>query len=165
MHLKGNKLLIYLDQNWVSEIIKAGTKKAPTDFFNKLLNVLETGVSESRFACPTSQFHSSEALLDSRINNRLGEIVGKFSLGLNFNESSLISHQQLLGAASSFAGQEPPATPWWAIPFNKNPDVPIDHVPRQDQWNPLYTDGQAAESRTLRTISNGLCIVHSRITA
>ena len=64
IQLRGKKPVIYLDQNWLSEIAKAhlGSKTSiDRSYLLELSHIIEQGVSEDRFVCPSSHFHESES--------------------------------------------------------------------------------------------------------
>ena len=123
----GSKPIIYLDQNWLSEITKAylpNSRSQDNPYFQELFGVILDGVTNDRFATPMSDFHESEGSLSSELYAHLRSVDNALSRGLTFNRSFDISHAQLRSAASSFAGVELPSVPWWHVPFNRDPDIP-----------------------------------------
>lgn len=132
MQLRGNKPVVYLDQNWLSEITKAHLgerKNANRSYYLKLSDVLRHGVARNKFVCPTSDFHDSESSLSSQLNTSLRSVDNTLSRGLSFNSHINVSHRQLLQAASVFADVKLSCEPWWHIPFNRNPDIPDNMLP------------------------------------
>ena len=132
MPRRGNKPVIYLDQNWISEITKSqivGRFSKDDTFYSHLSSVLHTGVSEGKFACPTSEFHHTEASFNPNLRAPISFVVGTLSRGLSFNSYIEVNHKQLLTAALEFAGQDVPRTHWWHIPFNRDPDILVQQSP------------------------------------
>ncbi len=124
---QGSKPIVYLDHNWLSEITKAnidGKRSVDRTYFLELFNVLQEGVNSGRFAVPKSGFHESEGSLSSELDESLQSVANELSHGLTFNPYHDISHEQLKEAAMSFAGLDIPDRPWWAIPFDRDPDAP-----------------------------------------
>ncbi len=142
----GKKPVIYLDQNWISNIAKAKFDEgriAEQTYFSDLFEALGQGVINNRLVCPTSDFHEYEASLGSRVKDTLWRITGRLSCRLSFNYFFLVMHRQLRQAISEFVGQDTIDDPWWFIPFNKDPDLPtprldpcynIVHVPLTDEY-------------------------------
>lgn len=132
MPRRGKKPVVYLDQNWISEITKSqiiGRSSKDDAFYSHLSSVLHTGVSEGKFACPTSDFHNKEASFNPNLRTAIPFVACALSHGLSFNSFIHINHKQLVAAALEFAGQDVPSTPWWHIPFNRDPDTLL-------QWSP-----------------------------
>ena len=124
---QGSKPIVYLDHNWLSEITKAhidGKRSVDRTYFLELAKVLQEGVASDRFAVPTSHFHEDEGSLSSELDESLQSVANTLGHGLIFNPYHDISHEQLKEAAMSFAGLDIPDRPWWAIPFNRDPDRP-----------------------------------------
>ena len=122
-----SKPIVYLDQNWLSEITKAhidDRRSVDEMCFIELTTVLQEGVASDRFAVPMSMFHEAEGSLSSDLDTSLRSVTSLMGRGLTFNSHSDISHEQLKEAAMSFAGLDVPQRPWWTIPFNKDPDTP-----------------------------------------
>lgn len=128
IQLRGKKPVIYLDQNWMSNIAKAHFGQGRNDeqqYFSNLFEVLSVGVAKNRFVCPTSEFHEYEASLGSRVKDTLWRVTGRLSRRLSFNDFFLVIHRQLRQAISEFVGRNSVDDPWWFTPFNKDPDIPI----------------------------------------
>ena len=153
MQRRGDKPVVYLDQNWISNITKAsiddwnGPDKA---YFGRLSTAIQEGVDGNRFACPTSGFHETEASYGSKVKDSLWFVAKELSRGLHFNSPIQISHHQLLEAATKFAGHRPPDLPWWTIPFNRDPDADVDPLPREPIQVHVSVDELATEGKRLR---------------
>ena len=95
MPRRGNKPVVYLDQNWVSEITKSqiiGRSSKDKAFYNRLSSALHTGESEGKFACPTSEFHHTEASFNPNLRTAIPFIASALSRGLSFNLYIHVSH-------------------------------------------------------------------------
>ena len=146
VQLHGKKPVVYLDQNWMSNITKAHYGEGRIEekqYFSNLFEVLLAGVAINRFVCPTSDFHEYEASLGSRVKDTLWRVTGRLSRHLSFNNYFPVMHRQLLQAVTEFVGQDTNDAPWWFTPFNEDPDIPtpesdpyfnIVHIPLVDEY-------------------------------
>ena len=147
---QGSKPVVYLDQNWISNITKAHEESdmfSEKDYYMSLFSAIQEGVTRNRFVCPTSSFHESEAAYGSRVKGSLWYVARLLSRKLSFNSSIEINHQQLIEAASEFAKQDLPDTCWWTIPFNRDPDTKMEAPPEISvevhlSMDELHTDGK-----------------------
>ena len=133
MQTHGKKPVVYLDQNWLSEITKAHLgleANVDRSYFLELYRVIQNGVAQDRFVCPTSYFHESESTSSFQLNTDLRSVDNTLSRGLSFNSNVGISHEQLLQAASEFSRVEGSFEHWWRIPFSRDPDTPDSTLPR-----------------------------------
>ena len=132
MERQGRRPVVYLDQNWLSEITKAqivGQPSKDKPYFGHLFSAIHARVSQSKLVCPTSDFHDTEASFSSELRAPIGYVSRSLSQGLSFNSWFQICHNQLVQAALEFVGQESPRAPWWRIPFNWDPAIPIQEAP------------------------------------
>ena len=153
MQLRGKKPIVYLDQNWLSEITKAhidGWKGGDKPYFEKLSSDIQAGVDKDRFVCPTSPFHESESSFNSKLYDPLWNVSEGLSRGLSFNSHTDISHKQLVGAALEFTGHLAPTNPWWRVPFNRDPDTSVSNIPRHEILVHLSVEELAEEQKRLR---------------
>ena len=126
---RGSKSVVYLDQNWISNITKSymnDWNSSDKPFYERLSSAIQEGVANNRLVCPTSTFHESEASYGPEVKDSLWYVAKRLSRELSFKSPIHITHQQLIEAASAFARQDLPDTPWWAIPFNRDPDTQMD---------------------------------------
>ena len=150
---RGDKPVVYLDQNWISNLTKSymhdwnSSEKA---YYQGLSSAIQEGVASGRFVCPTSSFHESEASYGSIVKNSLLYVASELSRGLHFNSPIHINHQQLLRAASEFAEQDVPDYPWWTVPFNRDPDCRLDASPEKTIQVHLSIDEFATEAKRIR---------------
>ena len=132
---RGQKKVVYLDQNWLSDMAKAhldDDSRVYKPYFTELFINIQGAILEDKIVCPTSPLHDSESNLSSRLNVDVRSMDNALSRRLSFNPSEEICHRQLLGAASKFAGIESPSEPRWQTPFNRDPDLPDGTFPRDE---------------------------------
>ena len=153
MQRRGEKPIVYLDQNWISEISKSrisGREDQDKPYFNKLFTTLNRGVTEGKFVCPTSQFHFSESAFIPKLRKPIGDVASKLSRGLSFKLSSEINHDQLLLAALELAELDAPSVDWWDIPFNRDPDGPLPGTTVGDMGESVLSDEITRDWKRLR---------------
>ena len=124
---RGQKKVVYLDQNWLSEMAKAhldGDVRVDKTYFTELFQAIQRAIAEDKIVCPTSPLHESESNLSPRLNVDLRSMDYAISRGISFSPSAEICDKQLLEAASNFVGVQLPTAPWWRTPFNRDPDLP-----------------------------------------
>ena len=183
---RGQKKIVYLDQNWLSDMTKAhldGNARVDKEYFTELFRVMEKAIIEDKIVCPTSPIHESESNFSSQLSADLKSMDNGLSRGLSFNYGQEIGDKQLLEEASNFAKVDTLEEPWWQIPFNRDPDIPDSTFPRatsalevfltaqllvNEKWRvrnevttPMYR--QYKETRTERNLSYGDEVKFSRI--
>ena len=122
----GQKKIVYLDQNWLSDMAKAhldNNRRVDKLYFTELFKDIQRAISQDKIVCPSSPLHESESNLSSQWNVDIRSMDNAISRGLSFKPSEEICYGQLLEAASKFAGAESSVKPWWRIPFNRDPDL------------------------------------------
>ena len=120
------KNIVYLDQNWLSDMTKAhldGDTRVDKGYFTELFKVIQKAIIADKVVCPTSPIHESESNFSSRLSADLRSVDNGLSRGLSFNYSHEICDRQLLEAASKFAGVDTLEEAWWQVPFNRDPDL------------------------------------------
>ena len=131
----GRKKIIYLDQNWLSDMAKAQRNedvRVDKPYFTELFKAIRQAITDDKIVCPTSPLHTSESNLSSKLNVDIRSTDNAISRGLSFNPIEEVCHQQLLDAASKFGGTKPSSEPWWRTPFNRDPAFPDSMVPRTE---------------------------------
>ena len=124
---RGMKKIVYLDQNWLSDLTKAHLAedtRVDKAYYVALFQALERAITEGKIVCPTASFHESESNLSTKLNTAIRNMDDSLSRGLSFNPSHDICHEQLVEAANALSSESMPARPWWALPFNQDPDSP-----------------------------------------
>ncbi len=155
--LKGSKKkIVYLDQNWLSNITKAHLDeetRVDRAYYSRLFEALDHAITEDRIVCPTASFHERESNLSSRLNTDFRSMGNFLSRGLEFNHIHILCHEQLLEAATVFVGESTSARPWWQIPFNQDPDVPDSSLPRSASGLEVFVTIQSLvdEDRRIKT--------------
>ena len=153
MQRRGTKPVVYLDQNWISNITKAHEESdtfSEKDYYLSLFSTIQEGVTNNRLVCPTSSFHESEAAYGSRVKDSLWYVAILLSRELSFNSCIEINHRQLVGAAVEFANLNLPDMPWWTIPFNRDPDTKMEAPPEFSVEVHIPMDELHMENKRLR---------------
>ena len=140
------KSILYLDQNFVSNLAKAENvpswKDQLRDYYQGLLQLLRTKVSQNHLACPTSYFHRQESEQNDRVKGHTWPLVECLSHGLSFNSLPKIHLSQIASAAYAYAGKPACVSPDWAIAFNQDPQLPVVSNPAGDQIMVHLESGQ-----------------------
>lgn len=114
------KLVIYLDQNFISEIAKAEINSKVRKEFRELFELLHKGFLEEKLVVPSSWFQKIETCLAPELKERIGEVqayMGQISMENKEN----IYTCQLGRAANGFLGiKNKPLD--YKIAFHENPD-------------------------------------------
>lgn len=121
MPKKTKKLIVYLDQNFISEMAKADSNRNVKPQFKQIYELLHKGFVDEKVVVPASWFHDVETSLSVELKenivsyqNYLGQVR------LNFPDN--VRRAQILGYASRFLGNtndDPLSTD---IAFQENPD-------------------------------------------
>ncbi|MEX0800652.1 MAG: hypothetical protein WD379_05490 [Dehalococcoidia bacterium] len=120
------KRVVYLDQNFVSNIAKAGAKPA-LEQYSELFDCLLALLEADDIACPTSQFHHRETLYsrDERLRDAIREVILRLSSGLGFRQYDDILEIQAVKALHDHLGKDWRGTePGWDEAFQGDPDAP-----------------------------------------
>jgi hypothetical protein len=146
------KKVIYLDQNFVSNMAKAPSKPGLGPYerlFETLLRLVEGNV----IACPTSEFHEREALYckDEVLRSDIQRVTFRLSRGLGFCEWSEILNIQTIRAAYRYTRNDWPGTDLgWEEAFQRDPDTPINcsHIGKDASYvevSPFFEAGLLAK--------------------
>jgi len=124
-----NKKVVYLDQNFVSNLAKAlylsGWKDSLASFYLELHNLLSDLTDCDKLICPTSPFHREEMELGNRVKEFLWHFVEQMGYGLSFKHSAEIKNSQLFSAAQAYCGLPVTQHSEWEVAFNRDPQIPI----------------------------------------
>ncbi|MBI2288239.1 MAG: hypothetical protein HYY41_00945 [Chloroflexi bacterium] len=117
--------IIYLDQNYLSNMVKARAGSIAdayeTKFWLSLFDDLKKAVLADKIACPESEFHLTETKYDKRLEEPIIEIINILSGGLQLLPWRSILESQIEDAARQFLGMLPEKRESWAIAFVSNP--------------------------------------------
>jgi hypothetical protein len=124
----GSHIIVYLDQNYLSNMAKAGLgyleTEDDTNFWHSLFDDLKKAVLADKIACPELEFHRTESAFDSRLENPILETIYKLSLGLRFHPWRSIVESQIEVAAIKYLGKPVGEEEPWAIAFESDPQAP-----------------------------------------
>ena len=136
------KKIIYLDQNFVSNLAKVENvpswKDHNREYYKTLLGILRYKVSENRLACPTSNFHHT---------------VERLSRKLSFHSGTEIRFAQIALAAHTYCHTLPINAPQWTLSFNQDPHhhfKPADLVDNDELLSNLVEIPFQANGRSVR---------------
>ncbi len=122
--------IVYLDQNYLSNMAKAriGSIKDKDEaiFWHSLFNDLKKAVLADKIACPESEFHSTEAQYDKRLEDAIIGTIKELSWGLQFHSWKSILESQIENSARTFLGQQLDESEWWATAFQSDPHAPVE---------------------------------------
>ncbi len=147
-----SKRIVYLDQNFISNIAKPSSTPDPAvnvKIREKLLRLLKGDA----IACPTSEFHTRETLYsgDEQLRRAIQEVIREVCHGLGFRQYFDILEVQTRRALYEYTGNElVPAIPEWSEAFVSDPDTVTDgnHYCRQPvyvEMSPFFEAGLAAK--------------------
>ncbi len=126
------KLIIYLDQNFISNIAKLKTSTQNTVLNQKLQGVFEmikNGVNEEKFVVPDSFIQHMET---AKIENNL-ELIDliydhlKYLGQITFLQPWEIEDRQFYDALLSYCGKQKQGEESWKAAFNENPDKRMEN--------------------------------------
>ena len=129
-----SKQIIYLDQNFISNIAKTASKPGLATY----VQIAETLREKADvIACPTSEFHNTETLYsgDEELMRAIRQVIFDLSRGLGFRDSFDILEAQTKSAIHKYFGNHAqPPEPRWSEAFISDPDLPT----RAEQ--PVYVE-------------------------
>ena len=123
------KKIIYLDQNYLSNMAKARAgllrHGEANRFYTDLFDLLRQLVLAGRIICPESEFHSVEAEFDKRISEDILRTIDELSGGLHFLHMDQLIFNQVESALGEYLRTPKKDQEWWMPAFYSNPDVPL----------------------------------------
>ena len=121
MPKRTKKLIVYLDQNFISEMAKADSNKRVKHEFKYIFELLHKGFLDEKLVVPDSWFHDVETSLSVELKEKIISYQNYLGqLRLNFPES--VSRAQVLAFASKFKGGSDVDPFSIKIAFHDNPD-------------------------------------------
>lgn len=128
------KKVVYLDQNFVSNLAKAlylsDWKDSLAPFYRELFKLLSDLTDCDKLICPTSAFHREEGELGNRVKEFLWHFVEQLGYGLSFRHSAEIKSHQIVAAAQAYCGLSATQYSVWGVAFNRDPQVPVRKLSR-----------------------------------
>jgi len=121
------KLILYLDQNFLSDIEKAASESKDDirlKKFEDLGKLITKLVKEEKVICPISSYHSQESPIKFR--KPILDQAFNFSWDLHFRTELDLRLHQIADSCVDFFGVRNlvPPSEWWEISFGVNPDLP-----------------------------------------
>lgn len=119
------KLLVYLDQNFLSEMSKADINEKVRPEFKEIYEILHQGFTDEKLVVPTSLLHDIESSLDTRLKDRI--VSYQHYLGqVRLYRPDEIRNTQTFAALDRFLGRacEDPLRPKAA--FLDHPDQRVE---------------------------------------
>lgn len=121
MPKRTKKLIVYLDQNFISEMAKADSNKRIKPEFKHIYELLHKGFLDEKLVVPASWFHDVETSLSIQLKEKIVSYQNYLGqVRLNFPES--VQRAQVLAFASKFRGDSHVDPFSISTAFNDNPD-------------------------------------------
>ena len=119
-----SKVIIYLDQNFVSNMAKARTGSLKDQKWLCLYEILNNLVrKQQKVVCPESHFHEIESNLSKTLVQPIQQVVNDLSWGLKLRSWQVILREQVYRAIHRFLDKQEPA-PSWREAFWHDPHEP-----------------------------------------
>jgi len=97
------KLVVYLDQNFISEMAKAATNPRVSPLFTSIYNLLHQGFLEEKTAVPSSWFHDIESSFAPDLKGRINDLLAHMGQ-IDLQYPDTISRFQFHRAIKVFQG-------------------------------------------------------------
>src|SRR2546425_3364658 len=110
MPLPTRKLIVYIDQNVISNIVKAKEGSISRPDLVALFDTLNAGMRDEKLVCPRSWFHREEGSLTS-LDTGIQRYL-RFISQLDFEPPFELEKRQFFNAACAFLGRAPQYTGW-----------------------------------------------------
>lgn len=121
MPKRTKKLIVYLDQNFISEMAKADSNKRVKPEFRDIFELLHEGFLDEKLVVPASWFHDVETSLSVELKERIVSYQNYLGqVRLNFPES--VWRAQVMAFASIFKGNSNVDPLSINIAFEDDPD-------------------------------------------
>lgn len=157
-----HKLVIYFDQNFISNLAKAQaelhTDKGLQREYKKLYEELLKLVLADKIICPGSQFYHLEGVQDSRLLESLRRVATHLGFGLWFDDFQEVIIRQAKIALHAYVSANAPNYSSRAVAFGKDPALPVSKLGRmvpgrglQPTWGPLWEPDDEGAQRLRQT--------------
>ena len=121
MPKRTKKLIVYLDQNFISEMAKADSNKRVKPEFKHIYELLHKGFLDEKIVVPASWFHDVETSLSIQLKEKIVSYQNYLGqIRLNFPES--VQREQVMAFASKFKGDSKVDPLSIKIAFDDDPD-------------------------------------------
>ena len=125
MPRRTRKLLVYLDQNFLSAMAKAETHHTVNRAFTEIYEILHQGFVGEKLVVPASVLHDIESSLDTRLKDRIATYQGYLGQ-VRLRRPDEIWNRQVDAALCRFSGRpaEDPLDP--SVAFLDDPDQKVE---------------------------------------
>jgi hypothetical protein len=121
MPKRTKKIIVYLDQNFISDMAKADSNKRVKPEFKHIYELLHEGFLDEKLVVSASWFHEVETSLSGELKKRIVSYQNYLGqVRLNFPEG--VRREQIMAFASRFKGNTDIDPFAIDIAFNENPD-------------------------------------------
>ncbi|MGB2762137.1 MAG: hypothetical protein WBC21_01195 [Minisyncoccales bacterium] len=121
MEKLSKKLIVYLDQNFISEMAKVETNKKVSSQFKDIYELLHEGFIDEKIVVPSSWFHEIETSLSTILKKKIMEYQGYLGQ-IDMNFPTDIRRFQLVKAVKEFLGEKEAEPTSYGFVFRNNPD-------------------------------------------
>src|ERR1017187_7179677 len=171
MPKKTKKLLVYLDQNFLSAMAKADADEKINPAFTEIYRLLHQGFVGEKLVVPASVLHDIESSLATQLKDRIATYQGYLGQ-VRLRRPEEIWNRQIEATLAEFSGRLPedPLDP--KLAFLDDPDqrvqhhgINIDaHLERFDFRATRHRTAQGLEALRLRIVQQGIgCYEQLRI--
>ncbi|MBT4210074.1 MAG: hypothetical protein HOE19_04145 [Candidatus Komeilibacteria bacterium] len=151
------KLIIYLDQNFISEIAKVDINSKVNLDYKKLFDLIHRGFLEEKIIVPKSFFHKIESSLAGKLTDRIGQFqsyMGQISL----HHEDTLETSEIVRNGEIFLGIKRKSIEWSFV-YTDNPDKILEQFDidiRSSSYLQLLTDGREQEAQKLQQVQKNL---------
>jgi hypothetical protein len=152
MPKRTKKLLIYLDQNFISEVAKAGINDRVKPEWKQLFELLKEGFLDEKLVVPQSRFHSVETSLAPALKKRI--VSYQNYLGqVDLQSPEHVKHVQTGRFLQRFLGTNNEDPVCVEVAFRDAPDKRVEqfNITVDLDWSPLG-QGRGATAADLENI-------------
>ena len=151
MPKRSKKLIVYLDQNFISEMAKAGSNKCIKPEFYQIYELLHQGFLDEKLVVPASWFHDVETSLSIELKDKI--ISYQNYLGqVRLNFPSGVQRNQIMAFASMFKGSSDKDPLSIDIAFGDNPDKRTRMLNVVVDQNLQHFDFKSGRSKTAQAL-------------
>ncbi len=162
MPKRTRKLLVYLDQNFLSAMAKAASREQTNPLFTEVYQLLHLGFLDEKLVVPASVLHDIESSLATHLKDRIATYQGYLGQ-VRLRRPEEIWNRQIEAALAEFSGRLPedPLDP--KLAFLDDPDQRVQHhginvdahLERFDFRATRHRTAQGLEALRLRIVQQG----------